>query len=232
MATRKRSAGKADETLVDIGQVRNQARNFWSRYQNIMLSVIAGIAIVIGGVFAYRQFVTLPKQKEAVEQMHQAEFMFERDSFQQALNNPGGGYAGFLQIIEKYKGSEAANLAHYYAGVCYLNLGQADEAIKYLSDYSPKGSFMPVMKYGTLGDAYSEKEDLDKAVSFYEKAAKAGDDELLTPYYLKKLGLLQSRQGKSEAALKTFEQIKEKYPDSPDGSTIDKYIARLSAATM
>jgi hypothetical protein len=49
-----------------------------------------------------------------------AQQQFEKDSFQLALTNPGGGYSGFLDIIDSYSGTKTANLAKYYAGICYL----------------------------------------------------------------------------------------------------------------
>ena len=66
---------------------------------------------------AYKNWVVAPKNKKAIEQMYQAQYMFEKDSFNQALNNPGVGGTGFLKIITNYSGTESANLAKYYAGM-------------------------------------------------------------------------------------------------------------------
>jgi hypothetical protein len=52
---------------------------------------------------------------------------------------------------------------------------------------------------------------------------------MLTPYYLKKVGMLHERQGNFTRALQAYEEIKEKYPNSPDGRDIDKFIVRVSA---
>ena len=86
------------------------------------------------------------------------------------------------------------------------------------------------MKYGALGDAYSELNDFDKAMSNYKKAANHGDNKVLSPYYLKKIGMLHEKNGDLAAAKKAYESIKEKYPDSPDGRDIDKYITRVDLA--
>ena len=42
-----------------------------------------------------------------------------------------------------------------------------------------------------------------------------------------KAGKLLEMNGKYEDALKAYRQIKEKYPESGEGRTIDKYIARV-----
>jgi len=229
MATRKKSKRQEEETLVDITEVKAQAENWFEENQTKIISIIGAVIVVVGGIFAYRNFYQIPRNLEAQEQMFQAEFMFQKDSFRSALENPGGGYDGFLTIIDKYGSSKAGNMAKYYAGVSYLNLGEFDNAIEHLNSFSAKGNLMPIMKNGTLGDAYAEKQDFKKAVSFYEKAVSAGDDEFLTPYFLKKAGLLHEEQGDYKAALKAYQSIKDKYPNSTDGTSIDKYIARAAA---
>ncbi|HMR42437.1 MAG TPA: tetratricopeptide repeat protein [Saprospiraceae bacterium] len=227
MARRKNT--KADDTLVDIAEVKAQAESFFETNQKYILGGIAAIAIVIGGWFAYKYLYIQPKEKEAIEQISKAQEQFEKDSFKLALTDPGSGFPGFLDIIEKYSGTKAANSANFYAGVCYLHLGQFDAAIQYLKEFDAGDEVLPISKNGALGDAYAEKGDLDQAMSYYKKAVDAGDNEVLTAYYLKKVGMLNEKQGNFAAAKKAYETIKEKYPNSPDGLGIDKFIARAGA---
>lgn len=186
MAKLKQEVRKTDDTLIDVVEIREQAGDFLERYRNIILGVVGALALLVVGFFAYNQFYLKPKQQEAIEQMFQAQVQFERDSFQLALVNPGGGYIGFLDVIENYGGTSAANIANYYAGICYLHLGQYSAAVSYLKDFNAKGDVMPIMKNGALGDAYSESNDFEGAMDYYEKAVSAGKNEILTPYYLKK----------------------------------------------
>lgn len=227
MATRKKSTANSDETIVNIVGASEGAQDFLEKNQNLILGVIGGLAIIIGGYFAYVNLYQNPRQDEAVEQMFQAQFQFEQDSFALALSNPGGGYGGFLDIIDNYGGTPAANMAKYYAGICYLNLGQYDSAVEYLESYKAKGDVTPIMKFGALGDAYSELGDMDKAAAMYKKAANYEDNDVLTPYYLKKLGMLLEHENDMEGALKAYKEIKKKYPTSPDASNIDKFIVRV-----
>jgi hypothetical protein len=46
------------------------------------------------------------------------------------------------------------------------------------------------------------------AVSYYKKAIAAGNNELLTPYYIKKLGLLYLYQKDNGNALNEFNELK------------------------
>jgi len=154
--------------------------------------------------------------------------MFEKDSFALSLTNPGGGFMGFLDIIDEFGGTSAANSAHYYAGIAYLQLGQYDAAIDYLESFDSEGTILGYTRLGAIGDAYSEKNDFANALSYYEKAANAGDNEVLASYYLKKVGLLYEKQGQYSDAKAAFEKIKNEFPNSQEGTDIDKYIARVA----
>lgn len=224
MARRKH---KKEETLVDIVEARDQAQDFFERNQLLVIGVIAGLVIIIGGIFAYYNLYRAPRDAQAQDQMFQAQFQFERDSFALALENPGGGYDGFLDIIDNYGGTKAANLAHYYAGICYLHLGRYEASIDFLENFNPAGDVTPIMKYGALGDAYSELEMWNKAIRNYKRAADVEENIFLTPFYLKKLGMLYEYRGEKEESLAMYKRIKKEYPNSTSGEDIDKYIQRV-----
>ena len=84
------------------------------------------------------------------------------------------------------------------------------------------------MKYGALGDCYSEKEDYGKALDLYEKAAGATKSDVIAAYYLKKLGMLNDYQGNKEAANKAYERLRRDFPNqaSAEWRDIEKYIYR------
>ena len=222
----RRKQTDKDEVLIDLVETRDSAQSFFEQNQFKVLGGIALLALIVGALFAYFLLFKTPREAKAMSAMYKAEQQFERDSFALALENPGGGFDGFLDIIDSYNGTKAANLARYYAGISYLNLGLYDPAIEYLQDFSAKGALLPITKLGALGDAYSEKGEFDQAISYYQKAVNATANDLLTPYYLQKLGLLSDKQGNAEDAAKYFNRIKAEFPDSEEGSQIEKYIAR------
>ncbi|MCB0558481.1 MAG: tetratricopeptide repeat protein [Lewinellaceae bacterium] len=229
MARRKRNQKKADETLVDIVEVRDSAQSFVDNNQQLIFGALVALVLAIGGVFAYNNFFKKPRQAEAEEQMFRAQEQFEQDSFALALANPGGGYMGLLDIIDNYGGTAAGNSAKYYAGISYLNLGKYEAAVDYLQQFKAKGSITPIMKYGAMGDAYSELQDFDSAMKYYKKAVSESENDFLTPYYLKKVGLLNERNGNFAEAQKAYQEILDNYPDSPIGRDIEKYITRVAA---
>lgn len=228
MATRKSNQKKGDETLLDLVEVRSQAQQFLDKNRTLVYGVVGGLVVIALGIFLYKNLYADPRQRDAVEQMFQAQVQFEKDSFKLALTNPGGGYSGFLDVIDNYSGSKAANLSKYYAGICYLHLGQFDAAISYLEDFSAAGEVTPAMKAGALGDAYAEKGDLAKAMTQYQKAAKETKNEVIAPYYLKKIGMLHEKNGNLAEAKAAYESIKNDYASSAAAADIEKYIIRVS----
>lgn len=229
MARRIKNQQKGDETLVNIVEARDAAQDFFDHNQKWVYLIVGAVVVIFGGWWAYKNMYLKPRQDEAIEQMFQAQLQFERDSFTLALTNPGGGYSGFLDIIDNYKGTPAANLSNYYAGISYLNLGQYDAALDYLKSYKPGGEIGPALKFGAMGDAYSEINDFDSALKNYKNAVSAAENEALTPYYMKKLGLLYEKQGQHSDAKAIYERIKSEYPNSPIAVDIEKYIIRAGS---
>jgi len=232
----KRHKKKNDETLVDIAEKTEQAKDFYGQNQYLILGGLLLLVFLVGGWWAYNNLYKKPLQEKAVKEMAEAERMFQIDSFTVALaGKPSMGTKGFKQIADDYSGTPAGNLANYYAGVCWMQLGQYDAALQYLDDYSPDGNVMPIMYNGVMGDvkselAYANKEggSMDAAASYYKKAISQGGNDFLTAYYMKKLGLLYEYEGKGAEAKAMFEDIRNKYPNSPEGRDIDKFIGRLS----
>ena len=108
-------------------------------------------------------------------------------------------------------------------------MGKYQAAIDYLKDYKAVGEVTPIAKYGAMGDAYSELQDFDSAMKYYKKAAAEEENDVLTPYYLKKVGMLHEHNGNFAEAKKVYQQIKDDFPNSASGRDIDKYLARVSA---
>lgn len=224
MAKNRRKQKNDEELLVDVNQVAEQAQTYIERNQTTIIAIFAGLLLLIGGYLAYKMLYQAPREKTATEQLYKAEYQFQRDSFALALESPGAGFDGLLDIIDNYGGTKAANLAKYYAGISYLNLNRFEDAISYLESHKCAGSITSITKYGALGDAYSELQDYDKAISLYKKATTNDTNSLLTPYYLNKLGLLYRHQGDLNAAKSAFERIKKEFPTSEEAKNLGKYL--------
>jgi tetratricopeptide (TPR) repeat protein len=187
---------------------------------SIILAVILGI---VGVYLAYNKFLLEPKEKEAESQIFRAEQYFEKDSFLLALEGDGDAY-GFIDIIDEYGITNTANLAHYYAGICYLRLNEYEDAIEHLKKFDSNDKLVSLVAMGAIGDAYVELDDLDEAISFYEEATSKHKNDFITALYLKKLGLVYEETDNYKKALAAYEKIKKEFPESDEARDIDKYI--------
>jgi tetratricopeptide (TPR) repeat protein len=189
------------------------------------LLIVLGIVVVLVGLFWLGRMYLGKQNEEAQSQMYQAQKYLELDSINLALNGDGN-YLGFLDIAKEYKFTNAGNLAKYSAGICYLHLGNYEEAIDFLNKYSKKDKVIGSIAIGATGDAYVELGNIEKGISKYLEAAKFAENSFNTPLFLMKAAELYEMNGKYADALKLYEQIKLEYPGSTEGSSIEKYIAR------
>jgi tetratricopeptide (TPR) repeat protein len=216
------------ETHVETNQAFEKVQGFWQKFQKPVLIVVAVLVIGIGGYYGYNEYILKPKEEKAADAMFKAQQYFNMDSSNLVLNGDGQS-RGVLYIMKTYGGTKAANLCNYYAGVSYLKLGDFNNAVKYLKDFSTDAKQIQLMAYGALGDAYSELNKKDDAVASYKKAATTFEtDESNSAEYLFRAALLEETNGKTKEALDLYKEIKEKFPKTEKGFQADKYIYRLS----
>jgi predicted negative regulator of RcsB-dependent stress response len=203
----------------------------WEKYGKKASYVLLVIILIVGGYIGYRNLVSEPNEKKANEAMFRAEEYYRMDSARFALNGDNVN-AGFLKIISRYGSTKAGNMAGFYAGSCYLKLGDFNNAVKYLKDFSCPVKQVQIRAYGLLGDAYSELNRKEEAAEQYKKAGTYYDkDDLFSPEYLFRSGYLYESMGKTQEAIAMYQLIKDKYPTSQRGYDIDKYLARLGVIT-
>jgi len=221
----KKKVDQADN-LQELESALTKTEQFIEDNQKIISYVIGGVIIVVAAFLGFKKFYLQPKEDEALSQMFMAENYFEKDSFNLAINGDGN-YLGFLDIIDDYGITKAANRAKYYTGISYLHLGQYEDAIDYLNDFETDDLLLAPVAEGAKGDAYLELGESDNALKQYKKAYSLSDNELTAPVYMMKAATLLESMDEISDALKLFEEIKAKYPKTTEGTNADRYIARL-----
>lgn len=208
-------------------QATDRTAAFWNKNSKYIVYAFVGLVLIVGGYLAYKTFVQLPEEKKASEAMFRAEEYFRMDSAQLALNGDASN-PGFIKIISKYSGTKSGKLAKFYAGASYMKLGDFNNAIKYLKDFSTSDKLVGIRAAGLLGDAYAETGKKKEAVEQYKKAGTMyPTDNYNSPEYLFRAGLLYQDLGNNKEAIEMYKIIKDKYPSSQQGRDIEKYLARL-----
>ena len=189
----------------------------------IISAVFVALCVV---VFCWFKFAYQPKVAEAQGQMAIAEQNFRAGNYEVALNGDGNAL-GFVQVMDEY-GKKAGKAVYFYAGVCELQLGEWEQAIKYLEAYKGKDAILAARATACIGDAYVALEDYSKALGYFEKAAAAADN-MFAAGYLLRAGIVAEKLGENAKALSFYKQIKDQYPQSMEAYDVDKYIGRIEA---
>ena len=217
------------------GQELNKQEAFVLKFRKQILIAVAALIIVVGGWAAYSNLVAGPREEKASTALAKAQDLFGQGEFQKALNGDKT-MEGFLAVAENYGGTDAANLAKAYAGLCYANMAKWKEAVTYLEDFSAREDMMisPAIT-GALANAYANTGDVDKAISTFKKAAEMADSKAednvnnsLAPTYMISAARLLESQNKKSEALEIYKEVMEKYVNSASSQDIDKYIERVS----
>lgn len=205
-----------------------------AKNQNIIFGVVGGIAVIVLGFFAYQQFIKKPKEAEAATEMAQAQVYFSdaldstdaavQDSLYVLALNGNTANLGFLNIIEDYSGTDAANLARYYAGMAYLKTGKYKNAISYLDQFKSDDELLAPLAVGAIGDAFMQLEQPEQAISYYEKASSMRENSFTTPKFLLKAAITAIELKQGEKAEKHLTALEENYPDSPEAEKTAIYM--------
>ncbi len=218
---------KIQEPEVNVGEALSKTEKFFETYKKHIIYGSIAIVAIVAAVLLYHNFVTLPAQQEAMAQTFTAEQYFRAGDYEKALNGDGNAL-GFNQIISDY-GTKSGEAVYFYAGVCNLQLGNFAEAISNLKKYNGEDEIIAARALACIGDAYAAQNDFNSALNNY-KAAAAKANNILAANYLLKAGIVCEEMGKPAEALKFYEEIQTKYPASPEGVEINKYISRIQIA--
>ena len=199
---------------------------------HIMIIALLALFVLAAAIFGYRQLISQPRERKAAEMIAQAQYRFESTTpeYQLALEGDANG-PGFLDVIDQYGSTRAGNLAKHYAGICYLRLGDLDNAAAYLAKYKPaKGipaEIVNAQNIGLQGDIAVEKGDYAAAIKLFEKAAKVSDNNLTAPMYLRKAALAANAMGNKEQALGFAQRIQNEFPASAEAQNAEKLMGTI-----
>ncbi len=221
--------GKETNKELEVEELVSRSELFIENNSKKIIYGIVALALIVGAVLGIKHGYLIPQEKKAAAAMFKGEQYFARDSFALALNGNGADFEGFEAIIDQYGHTDAGNLAKAYAGICHYKLGDTQKAIELLKSFDGKDQMISPSITGLIGDCLVNMGNVQEGVSYFEKAAKEADNEVISPIYLKKAGIAYESLKEYDKAVKAYTSIKEKYYASMEASDIDKYIARASA---
>ncbi|HOZ29825.1 MAG TPA: tetratricopeptide repeat protein [Bacteroidales bacterium] len=225
MAKSKKNVPNSD-SFKSVESALSRAENFIETNQKAFMYGLGGVLVLVLLVIGYFKLIREPRIQDAWSESYKAEFYFEKDSFNLALNGDLA-YPGFLEIIDDYGRTPMGNAAKYYAGVCYMRLGDYEAAIDMFEDFKSKDPMVGAMAICLIGDANMELGDMDEALELYLEAATEADNEFLSPIFLMKAGRTCELLGDFQQALDIYTKIDKEYYGTTQQQEIEKYIKRV-----
>lgn len=219
---------EGDERLESIETTLSNTELFIEKHQKTIIIILAVLIVAVLAFFGVKKYYLEPRENDAQAAIYHAEQYFEKDNYASALNGDGN-YLGFVDVINEFGGTQTANLAKYYAGICCLNTGDYNGALNYLKDYKGKDLIVTSLALGAMGDAYMELDNVAEAAKCYESAAIKSKNSFTSPMYLLRAGMAYEMTGNYQKAIDTYKKIKADYPNSNEAFSIEKNIARAQA---
>ena len=171
MAKKKQSV--EDQNLENVQEALNTTSAWIEKNQNKLTWAILVVAAIAVGVLALNTYIIKPKKVEISNENAKSVVYFMQGDYTKALNGDEAECLGFQGIADEYKYYQGGKLAALYAGVCYYQLGQYEDAAAYLSKFSANDLTVEPAALQLMGDAYVQLEDYTKATKAFEAAAKS-----------------------------------------------------------
>lgn len=204
----------------------SRSEDFLKSNKNILIGGLTAIVIAVGA-FLFFKNQKANKNLEAQKALYPAEYYFNLDSLNLVLEG-NDDFAGVLELASTYSGTEAGELANYYAGVVYMKQGEYEKAIQHLKKFDASDLIVQARAYSLIGDAYSQLEKYADAKSYYVKAVNHNPNKQFTPKYLLKLAINYEMLKDYAAASVEYDKIIKKYPNAPEVNKAKKLKARAS----
>lgn len=212
-------------------ELKEKANSLLEDYKTLIGAIIGGVVVLTLGIYWYSEMYQAPREEKAQVELYKVEQEFNRDSFAIVLNGrtiqgSANNMIGAVGIISEYGGTDASNIAHYYAGISSLRLGQFAAALDYLDNFSGE-ELMQTQAYTLMGDAASEMQDMDGALGYYQKAAGYTENVPLQAYAKYKVAKVLEQQGKKAEAVKYLQEIMDTDRQIAESLGVDKDLIRL-----
>ncbi|WP_133271169.1 tetratricopeptide repeat protein [Hymenobacter radiodurans] len=204
-----------------------ESEDFVRRNKTALLSLLAVVVLAVVGGFAFYTWRNTQNEKGQAA-MYQAVNYWEADSLNKALKGDGQ-YDGLAAITSEYNGTQAANLANFYAGVAALKDGKYQNAIDYLEDFTSDDLLVQARAYSLIGDAYLELNKFKEAADQYEKAANYKANEYFSPGYLMKEAMARELAKDYDGAIKAYTKVVDEYQNAAEVTEAKQYLARVQA---
>ncbi len=231
MNQQNRAASHAEEMAQET---ISKTEMFLTKNAKTIAIAAAALIITTGAIFAYKSLVIEPREERAAAAMFYAQAALEAQSpnFRVALEGDDQ-FSGFLEVADNYGSTNAGNLANHYAGICYLNLGELENALQYLSKYKAQdgvaAGIINAQNLALQGDIKVDMGEYSAATALFEAAVAASTNAITTPLFLIKAGQAAQAAADKAKAKRLYDDVVRLYPNSMESRNAQKYLGTLES---
>lgn len=214
-----------DPLLQSYAKIQNTYQENKSTIIGGAIALVLAICLGVGYVYYSNQ-----QEQEAQELMTSADQYFMNGNYEQALQGSEEEFTvGFEQIIDNFSGTDAANLARYYAAVSHYNLGNIEQALSYMNSYEVPDGILGVAPISFHAVLYAELGDLEQAAQMYVRAAEWDENSSTTPHNYVEAAQAFNEVGNNEQARTYVQRVLNEYPNSPQVDRAQRLMGTLMA---
>jgi tetratricopeptide (TPR) repeat protein len=203
----------------------------WEFFEEHRMLVYGIGAVLVAVVLAVVGYVYLQSQRgaRAQELLGGIVSVYEDGQYENALNGIETNL-GLLEIADEYGGTDAGNLAHFYAADALFRLGRYDEALEHFEAFDKGSHLVGASAYAGEAAIYEQRGEYERAGDLYRSAALEFENNVTSPQYLLSAGQAYEEAGAYAKAQDVYQRIKEDFPESDLAGGMDFYLARVQAA--
>jgi predicted negative regulator of RcsB-dependent stress response len=214
-AIKKRVAKKTDTPEEGVQTTLSNLKDTFLERQSTALKIGIGILVIIIAVVSFLVY-SYTKETSAKKLEYEAyKIYYSRGPIQPA--NREEQYMKALNAFRKAYDTSKSPFSLYYIAACSYELGQYDEALKTLKDFSRRYSgdetFLP-LAYRKMVTIYTQKGDAGEAKKTLDALYNLKSD-IYKDFALMEYSRLLEKEGKPDEARKKYEELITRFPNSP-----------------
>lgn len=211
---KKRISKKTTDTEEEVKEKISSLRDTLKERQQTALKYGIGILVVIIAAVGFLVYSYTAHKKAKVFEYEAYRIYY--GSTQPSVNREEQ-YRKALDTFKKAYDTKKSPTSLFYIAACYDELGQYDEALNTLKDFTRKYSndekFLP-LAYHKMAVIYLKKGDANEAKKTLDTLYSLKGD-IYKDFALMEYGKLLEKEGNTDEAKKKYQELVTKFPNSP-----------------
>lgn len=201
--------------------------DFYHRQRRYFYLALAGLVVLLAGLIGYTYYQRHQEQ-QAQQLLSQVLPLYEQGKYREALDGTQSTQ-GLLAIARAYGGTDAGNLARFYAADALYQLGDYEQARALWAAFKTDDPMLAASALAGQAAVAENQGDHARAAELYRRAAERYANPVVAPQYLLQAGRNYEAAGNYTEAQKMYETLRTRYPESAQAAEAEIALARVAA---